>query len=506
MRVVAGLRDHDLGVACPADGPLAVAVESAGIERLPLPAVDASLRLHPVQTPVGLAQLGAGGRCSRSGRAPLSAGGHSRQHAARRADGRARAAPRRPAGRRARPRAPSAFARSGARCAPCSSAQRARSRPYSDYTARRFNEGLAAPVATRVYNSIDHARFDPDAGPPGRAARAARPRPGRRSCSARSLRSRPGRARTPRSGRWPSCAAGASTPICVLVGADRLSRQGGALRQPRLPAPLQRLVDDLGGRRCGPLPGSARRRAGDPERARPLAAALVGGAVRAGDGGEHGDGHSAARDARRRRARAGAGRRHRPGAAAGAAGHLGGGRARAAGRSRAPRASGPGRPGRGRALPRRGPRSRDARHLRSVRRREPRLPRSPRRAGWRSAHPRTGWRHHGRADLAPAGGGGPRTPWVPGISGGPWAWAAPRPSPSAGADPLDPGRVRARARPRRHRALPARPALGNRRAVRVLVPRPPDPPLAGAQDRLHRATTPCRSRRSSPPRRWPDSS
>jgi starch synthase len=32
----------------------------------------------------------------------------------------------------------------------------------SDYTARKFNEGLPAPVATRVYNSIDHARFDPD--------------------------------------------------------------------------------------------------------------------------------------------------------------------------------------------------------------------------------------------------------------------------------------------------------------------------------------------------------
>ena len=32
----------------------------------------------------------------------------------------------------------------------------------SDYTARKFNEGLAVPAAVRVYNSIDHARFDPD--------------------------------------------------------------------------------------------------------------------------------------------------------------------------------------------------------------------------------------------------------------------------------------------------------------------------------------------------------
>jgi glycosyltransferase involved in cell wall biosynthesis len=31
----------------------------------------------------------------------------------------------------------------------------------SDYTAERFNDGLPHPVATRVYNSVDHSRFDP---------------------------------------------------------------------------------------------------------------------------------------------------------------------------------------------------------------------------------------------------------------------------------------------------------------------------------------------------------
>jgi glycosyltransferase involved in cell wall biosynthesis len=31
----------------------------------------------------------------------------------------------------------------------------------SDFTARKFNEGLPKPVATRVYNSIDQVRFDP---------------------------------------------------------------------------------------------------------------------------------------------------------------------------------------------------------------------------------------------------------------------------------------------------------------------------------------------------------
>ncbi|WP_249795464.1 glycosyltransferase, partial [Bradyrhizobium sp. NBAIM08] len=62
MRVLAGVRDaHQVTVACPSGGPLADAVDRAGVEHLPLPAVDASLRLHPVQTPVGLGQLTAAG-------------------------------------------------------------------------------------------------------------------------------------------------------------------------------------------------------------------------------------------------------------------------------------------------------------------------------------------------------------------------------------------------------------------------------------------------------------
>ena len=62
MRLVAGLReDHAIAIACPDEGRLAREVDAAGVERLSIPAVDASLRLHPIQTPAGMRQLGAGG-------------------------------------------------------------------------------------------------------------------------------------------------------------------------------------------------------------------------------------------------------------------------------------------------------------------------------------------------------------------------------------------------------------------------------------------------------------
>ena len=62
MRLVAGLRaDHEIAIACPDEGRLAREIDAAGVERLSIPAVDASLRLHPIQTPAGMRQLGAGG-------------------------------------------------------------------------------------------------------------------------------------------------------------------------------------------------------------------------------------------------------------------------------------------------------------------------------------------------------------------------------------------------------------------------------------------------------------
>jgi glycosyltransferase involved in cell wall biosynthesis len=161
MRVVEALReDHDVCVACPSAGPLAGAVDRAGVPRLRLPEVSASLRLHPAQTPVGLGQLGAGGvalaRAARRFRAEVIHANTPRvgimAAVARRLGGppvvvRAHEhLPLTPVGRAAR----SLILRTASAVV-----------AVSDYTAKRFNEGLAHPVATRVYNSIDHDRFDP---------------------------------------------------------------------------------------------------------------------------------------------------------------------------------------------------------------------------------------------------------------------------------------------------------------------------------------------------------
>jgi glycosyltransferase involved in cell wall biosynthesis len=161
MRVIHGLREgHDLCVACPAGGPLADELDRARIERLPLPEVDASLRLHPLRTPVGLARLGAGGvalaRAARCFRADVIHANSTRTGIlgaiARGLGGppfvvRAHEhLPLTPVGRSVR----ALLVRSaGAIVA------------VSDHTAGKLDEGLPRPVATRVYNSIDHDRFDP---------------------------------------------------------------------------------------------------------------------------------------------------------------------------------------------------------------------------------------------------------------------------------------------------------------------------------------------------------
>lgn len=161
MRVIAGLRrDHRLAVACPASGPLPEAVDSAAIEWFPIPNVDASLRMHAVGTPVGIGQLGAGGlslaRAARRFRADVIhanttragiMGAFARRLGAPPFVVRAHEhIPLTPAGRAVRALL---VARANAIVA------------VSDYTARKFDEGLERPIAERVYNSIDHTRFDP---------------------------------------------------------------------------------------------------------------------------------------------------------------------------------------------------------------------------------------------------------------------------------------------------------------------------------------------------------
>jgi L-malate glycosyltransferase len=167
MRVAVTLRgDHEVAVACPTAGPLTHAVDRAGIARLPLVPVDASLRVHPVQTPLGIAQLGVGGlalaRAARRFRADVVHANSPRAGImaamARRLGGppfvvRAHEhLPPTPVGRAVR----SLIVRTAGAVA-----------AVSDYTAGKFNEGLEQPVATRVYNSIDHGRFDPERVRPG---------------------------------------------------------------------------------------------------------------------------------------------------------------------------------------------------------------------------------------------------------------------------------------------------------------------------------------------------
>jgi L-malate glycosyltransferase len=168
MRLVAGLREeHELAIACPAEGRLARRVDRAGVERISIPAVDASLRLHPLQTPAGIRQLAAAGAAlakaarrfhadvihANTTRAGLMAAVGVRAHDP-------------PFVVRAHEHLP--LSRVGRSIRALIVRRAAGVAAVSDFTAARFNEGLPRPVAIRVYNSIDHERFDPSRVRPAR--------------------------------------------------------------------------------------------------------------------------------------------------------------------------------------------------------------------------------------------------------------------------------------------------------------------------------------------------
>jgi L-malate glycosyltransferase len=160
MRVVEGLRDgHDLTVACPADGPLTEAVERAGARWLPIPPVDVSLRPHPVHTTSGLLRMRAAGealaRASMDCRAEVIHANTPRAGLVA-ALARRHGAP--PIVLRAHEHLPPSRMGHAARSVIVRTASSVAA--VSDYTAAAFNEGLPRPIATRVYNSIDHGRFD----------------------------------------------------------------------------------------------------------------------------------------------------------------------------------------------------------------------------------------------------------------------------------------------------------------------------------------------------------
>ena len=161
MRLVAGLRaEHELAIACPDEGRLAREVDEARIERMSVPAVNASLKLHPLRTPAGLRGLGAGGaalaRAARRFQAEVVHANTPRvgimAAVALRGDDP-------PCVVRAHEHLP--LSRVGRSIRALLVRRAAAVAAVSDFTATHFNEGLPEPVAVRVYNSIDQFRFDP---------------------------------------------------------------------------------------------------------------------------------------------------------------------------------------------------------------------------------------------------------------------------------------------------------------------------------------------------------
>jgi glycosyltransferase involved in cell wall biosynthesis len=162
LRLLSGLAGrHEFAVACPDGGPLPEALRASRVPQRPIPAFEASFRLHPLRTPAGLGRLGIGGaalaRAARAFGADVLYANTTRAGlmgaVARRLD-----AP--PLVVRLHDHLPGTRAGHAVRDVIAGHAKAVLA--VSDYTATRFNAGLRMPVATRVYNCIDHARFDPD--------------------------------------------------------------------------------------------------------------------------------------------------------------------------------------------------------------------------------------------------------------------------------------------------------------------------------------------------------
>jgi D-inositol-3-phosphate glycosyltransferase len=154
-------REHDVRVACPSNAPLASAVDELGIEHAPIPAFEASFRPHPVHTPAGMARLLGGGaalaRSARRFRADVVYANTTRAAlmgvVSRRLGGP-------PLAVRLHDHLPPSAGGAAVRSLIARRASAVLA--VSDYTAERFNHGLARPIAARVYPGIDTSVFDPD--------------------------------------------------------------------------------------------------------------------------------------------------------------------------------------------------------------------------------------------------------------------------------------------------------------------------------------------------------
>jgi L-malate glycosyltransferase len=154
-------REHEVRVACPGHGSLAGALGELAIEHISVPAFEASFRPHPLHTPAGMARLLAGGavlaRSARRFRADVLYANTTRAAlmgvVSRRLGGPALAV-------RLHDHLPPGATGSAVRSLIARRASAVLA--VSDYTAERFNWGLARPIATRVYPGIDTSVFDPD--------------------------------------------------------------------------------------------------------------------------------------------------------------------------------------------------------------------------------------------------------------------------------------------------------------------------------------------------------
>ena len=153
-------RRHRVAVACPSRGPLAKLLDEAAVQRTSVPAFEASLRLDPVQTPVNLLRLAAGGvalwGAARRLRADLV---HANTPRAGLMGSIARLLGGPPLVVRAHEALPPSPLGHQVRRVLGHSASAVLT--VSKEVARSFNQGLDRPPATHVYNGVDLHRFDP---------------------------------------------------------------------------------------------------------------------------------------------------------------------------------------------------------------------------------------------------------------------------------------------------------------------------------------------------------
>jgi L-malate glycosyltransferase len=153
-------RRHRVAVACPSHGPLVKLLDEAAVERISVPAFEASLRLDPVQTPVNLLRLAAGGvalwGAARRLRADLV---HANTPRAGLMGGIARLLGGPPLVVRAHEALPASPLGRQVRRVLAQSASAVLT--VSKDVARGYNEGQDRPLATHVYNGVDLDRFDP---------------------------------------------------------------------------------------------------------------------------------------------------------------------------------------------------------------------------------------------------------------------------------------------------------------------------------------------------------